>query len=330
MRDLGEWGLLDRLLPPLSKGLSSRVVVRPGDDAAVVRPKSQGPYWLFTTDMLVEGVHFERQWTRGEDLGHKALAVNLSDLAAMGDVTPAFGLVALGITPKTPVDYVESLFKGMQKLAKSFKVEIVGGDTVRADRVVVSVSLWGWTRQRSSLLLRKGARVGDVLMVTGTLGDGAAGLALAKKPDRRLPYPVQTYLLNRLRRPQPRLAMARRLARSGQVSALMDISDGLWQSVQILCRASHVGARVDSHRLPLSGPLRRWSQITHRDAGETALAGGDDYELLFTVPLGAARLFEARGWARPIGEIVSYGKGVQASKTGSRRREPVGFQHFGA
>lgn len=325
---LGEWGLLDRLLPALSRRLPPWVEVGPGDDAAVVSAGPAGRRWVCTTDMLVEGVHFEKRWTSGEDLGHKALAVNLSDLAAMGGVTPAFGVVSLGITSETPVDYVDSIHRGMQRLAKLHRFYILGGDTVRAPRIVISVTALGWTDDKKRLVLRGGARPGDVLLVTGTLGDAAAGLSILTGGGRGVPAGARDVLVRRLRRPQPRLDLARRLTARPGLTGLLDSSDGLWRSVKILCRASRTGARIEAEKLPLSPALRRWALAAGRDPLDAALTGGEDYELVMAARPAAARILAARGWARAVGRIVPASEGLKVYEQGRRRQVPHGFEHF--
>ncbi|HNF58856.1 MAG TPA: thiamine-phosphate kinase, partial [Elusimicrobiota bacterium] len=156
----GEWKWLSALLPGLSRGLSRRVVLGPGDDAALLN--LGGETWAITTDMLVEGVHFRTSWTSGEELGHKALAVNLSDLAAMGDVTPGFGVVSAGFPPQTPVSFLKGFYRGFAALARSTGFDLVGGDTVRADRITVSVTALGKVRPGNRVFRRDAFHPGDV------------------------------------------------------------------------------------------------------------------------------------------------------------------------
>jgi thiamine-monophosphate kinase len=333
MGDVGEWGLLKKLLPRLSKGLSKKVIVGPGDDAALVR--FGGDVLAITTDMLVEGVHFRSAWGGGEDLGHKTLAVNLSDLAAMGDVEPTVGVLSAGLPASTPVTYVADFYRGFSRLARRHGFELVGGDTVRSDRMTFSLTVLG--RVRGRVFKRSGARAGDALMVTGTLGDAGAGLVLLEKSSvtvsgrggksgRGSPTDQGVrFLMNRLLRPTPRLEWARRLAQTGAVTACLDASDGFWKSVTLLSGSSRVGAEVWTERLPVSPALRHWAG----DRAEgMALAGGEDYELVFTARRETARRIESMGFARVVGSIVPAARGVKAYQNGRPREVPSVFEHF--
>jgi thiamine-monophosphate kinase len=323
---LGEWGLLAGILPSLTRGLPPTVDLGPGDDAAVFHAPGEAVRWVLTTDMLVEDVHFRRAWTDGEDLGHKALAVNLSDLAAMGPVRPAVGVVSLGLPPATPVRFIKDFYRGMSRIARRHDFHLVGGDTVRAEKIVVSVAVLGRTRRNADVLTRGGARPGDRILVTGTLGDAAAGLAVLERGGPR--NADERLLARRLRRPAPRLDLAPLIADRPGVTAMMDVSDGLWRSAHILAEAGRVGARLDVERLPISGALRRWSRGRGTDAGTTALVGGEDYELIFTARAPTAERIARRGWARVVGEIRPAVEGVTAFELGQPREVPREFEHF--
>lgn len=321
MGALGEWGFLKKLLPRLSQGVSKRVLLGPGDDAALVRFGRETV--AITTDMLVEGVHFRQAWTPAEDLGHKTLAVNLSDLAAMGDVEPSVGVLSAGVPPAIPASYLDGFYRGFARLARRHGFELVGGDTVRADRLTFSLTALG--RVRGPIFKRSGARVGDALMVTGTLGDAAAGLAFLENKEKKKGTKDLAFLCGRLLRPEPRLVWARSLAKTGGVTACLDSSDGIWRSVAILGEASGVGADVWADRLPLSTALQKWAGDRAEDF---ALVGGEDYELVFTARPASARRIESLGFARVVGEMVPARRGVRALHDGRPREVPPGFEHF--
>lgn len=321
--DWGEWGWLSRLLPGLSRGAPKRVVLGPGDDAALLR--LGGETWAITTDMLVDGVHFRSRWTSGEELGHKTLAVNLSDLAAMGDVAPGFGVLSAGFPPRTPGSFLTGFYRGFRRLADRVGFALVGGDTVRADRITVSLAALGRVRRSDRVFRRDAARAGDLLMVTGTLGDAQAGLAIAERGARPRTAD-ERFLLRRFKRPAPRLDEAARLARAG-VRAGMDVSDGLWRSVRLLAEASGLGAEVWMERLPISGALRRWAG---RSAARRALVGGEDYELLLAASPSIARRAERACGAVVVGRVTPRASGVRAYENNVEREAPAGFEHFGS
>jgi thiamine-monophosphate kinase len=246
-----------------------------GDDAAIW-PATGDTVAVATTDMLVEGIHFRLDWTSAEDLGWKALAVNLSDLAAMG-ARPGRALVSVAIDANRRALVVE-VARGLQSLANRTGTQVVGGDTVRSPGpLVINVALVG-EADHARLLRRDAARVGDLVGVTGTLGAASAGLALLTERGPHLEAALDP-LVAALHRPVPRLAAGAILARLG-VRCAIDISDGLASETHHLARASGVGIEVDLDRLPLAPAAVE--ALGSRRAIEGALSGGEDYELLFT------------------------------------------------
>ncbi|HEY4291539.1 thiamine-phosphate kinase [Luteibacter sp.] len=293
-----------------------------GDDAAVVAVPA-GRELAIAVDTLVEGVHFPVD-TTPVDIGWKALAVNLSDLAAMG-ATPAWALLAL-TTPDGDEAFFDGLARGFAELATPYRLALVGGDTTRGP-LTVTVVVHGFSAPGEALL-RSGARVGDVVMVTGTLGDAAAGLRCLAESDA-LPY---AGLVERLNRPTPRVSAGQALR--GIATACIDVSDGLVADLGHICAASGVGADIDAAMLPRSSAL-----LTHfadADALDFALGGGDDYELCFTVPadrageVGATMARLGCGATR-VGRIVD-GSGVRVFDGNGNVYEPAraGWNHFAA
>jgi thiamine-monophosphate kinase len=270
---------LARRLDPVVDGLGI------GDDAAAWVP-TPGASVVATTDMLVEGVHFRLDWTSPRDLGWKALAVNLSDLAAMG-ATPGRALVSVALLPGQ-AELVEEMYEGLSELARLTGTRIVGGDTVRTTGpLVVNVALFGEAK-RGRLLRRDGAEPGDLLVLTGPVGASAAGLALLLAGDReRLAVPEAAPLLAAHHRPVPRLEAGRTLAGLGLRCAI-DVSDGVASEAWHLARASGVAITLDTDRLPMNAGAV--SLLGETEARRLALSGGEDYELLFTLP--EARLSE--------------------------------------
>ena len=299
-----------------------------GDDAALLAVPA-GQELAVAIDTLVEGVHFPLG-TAPADIGWKALAVNLSDLAAMG-ATPAWALLALTL-PELPAEAqaarVDGLADGFAQLAQAYGVALVGGDTTRGP-FALSVAVHGFVPPGQALH-RGGARTGDLVFVTGTLGDAAAGLqrlALSADPDEEK---RRGFLRARLNRPQPRVAAG--LSLRGRASACIDVSDGLLADLGHLCAASAVGAEIEVERLPLSSALL--GSCDEAAAHDYALAGGDDYELCFTVPPALAGEVQADlarlgcGAAR-IGRIVE-APGVRVRGTEGEWLTPArrGWDHF--
>ncbi|KAB7622758.1 thiamine-phosphate kinase [Alkalilimnicola sp. S0819] len=241
-----------------------------GDDAALVRPRAD---LAMALDTLVAGVHFPLD-APPESIGHKALAVNLSDLAAMG-ARPAWFLLGLTLE-RADSTWLAAFSEGLRGLGRTHGVALVGGDVTRGP-LTLSVQVSGEVPAEQALR-RDGARPGDGIYVSGTLGDAALGLALWQSGQRRGEY--ADWLVERLHRPTPRVALGLRLR--GLASACIDVSDGLYADLGHVLEASGVGARVELARLPLSKPLR--ALVPGAELWDTALCGGDDYELCFTVP----------------------------------------------
>ena len=274
--ELGEIPLIKRivsLLPEIGQGQD--LLLGPGDDTAAWR--SPYPITLSTTDALIQGVHFLSSTISWRDLGWKALAVNLSDIAAMGG-TPTYALVSLDLPPDTEVESVVDFYRGFLDLAARFEVTIAGGNVSRADRVSVHITLMGGLPSES-MLRRSAAKPGDAIAVTGHLGASAAGLRLIKAKKEG---PAAEALLQAHRRPWPRVQEGKSLLQLG-IKAAMDISDGLLSDLGQLCLASKLTARIWADRIPIHPNVR---EVFTRQALRLALAGGEDYELLFSCPPG--------------------------------------------
>lgn len=294
--ELGEFGLIE-LLASIVGTPDTDVLVGIGDDAAAWQ--NDDAIQIATTDALVQDVHFTLETTSWHDLGWKALAVNLSDVAAVGG-TPRHALVALGLPGDTEVDCVTELYQGMRELAELFDVSIVGGDVVAAPLLVLSVAVHG-TAQR--VLTRSAARPGDCIAVTGLLGASSAGLAVLRggvSLDEATAAPLREAHL----KPFPRVREGLVLAQNDVIRAAIDISDGLVGDLSRLCKASGVGARLQPDQVPVHPLVRSAFQADYLDM---ALSGGEDYELLFT---GSAEAVATVKGLMPcpvsvIGEITS-------------------------
>ncbi len=325
LSELGEFGLIGiirEMLSPEGEG----VLMGVGDDAAVI--DCGAPHYLaFTADMLVEGVHFDLSFVDGFSLGYKALTVNLSDLAAVGGEAPSFALISLGLPPDTDVGLVEEIYRGLREAARRYGCSLVGGDTVSSpERLVLSVALLGGVK-RENLVLRKGARVGDAIMVSGYLGESAIGLALLKSgigDEENYPRCVTRHL-----RPEPRIDIGN-LTRSWGASAVIDISDGLLKDLSHICEENGVGARVELSRIPISPEIKTACEELSIDPLPLILGGGEDYELLFTVKTKRAGAIERAGKSYIIGEVVHASEGIRViGVDGKEVKMPTaGYDHF--
>jgi thiamine-monophosphate kinase len=336
LQQIGEFGFIDRIRGPSRDGgcnRPERVVVPIGDDAAAFT-SDPDRLTLLTTDMLVEGVHFLRPAISGLDLGHKALAVNLSDIAAMGG-TPREAFVSLAVPEDCPLAYLEEIYAGLRALAAEHEVNILGGDTTFSRRdLVINVALTGCVAE-NELLRRDGARPGDLIALTGTLGESRAGLHLLQK-GLPLDTPAHQHLLQAHHRPRPHLAEGRFLAASGAVRAAMDVSDGLSSDLGHILDQSGVGALIYANRLPISAPLLDFCRDHGIDPVQHALAGGEDYVLLCTLdPDQSAALAKDYEYTfaaplRVIGEITALqGVAELVAADGSRTPLPAaGWDHF--
>jgi thiamine-monophosphate kinase len=271
--DLGEFGLIDLLAEIVSRGVADpRILLGPGDDAAAWRVGDAT--LLATTDTMVQGVHFTAESTWRE-VGWKALATNLSDIAAMGGV-PQYTLVSLSLPGDTEVDDVVHLCQGMKEVADRFQVTVIGGNISSAPVAVVTLTVIGQA-QAEGILTRSGAVPGDLIAVTGYLGSSAAGLKMLTDHLRFAPQ-TTTSLRKAHLQPWPRIAEGQLLVERG-VRAAIDISDGLVADLGHLCKASQVGAAVKADAIPIHPEVR---VAFPQECLGFALAGGEDYELLFT------------------------------------------------
>lgn len=322
LMDIGEFGFHRRIREILGIP-SADVMVGIGDDAAIVTPKARP--LVVTQDAMVEEIHFQAEWTSAADLAYKALISNLSDLAAKA-AEPAYAVIAMGLRQDTPVCWLDEFYQTLARLRKVWGIEIIGGDTVRSPILFVSIAALGYQIPCQPVRL-DGAQVGDRILITGTLGDAAAGLEIVQQNVHPLDDSDSTFLVQRLLHPTPRLREMRAVLNYAIPSSMTDISDGLARDLPKLCASSRVGARIDSTRLPRSDALNRFSP----SSAAFAWRGGEDYELLFTLPPACTkRLLEEwkteDGSITDIGEIVPASDGIQVQ--GLTREETGGFDHF--
>jgi thiamine-monophosphate kinase len=315
---IGEFELIERYLSRLGAQRDD-VVLGVGDDAALLRPPP-GLELVLAADTIVEGEHFPAGMAP-YDIGHRVLAVNLSDLAAMG-AEPAWALLTLTLSRADP-EWMREFASGLHEIARQHGVALVGGDTT-AGPLTATIAIAGFVPPGQALR-RSGARPGDEIWVSGTPGDAAAGLqVLLGQLDA--PADVLEPLKQRFCRPEPRIGLG--LVLRGIASACIDISDGLAGDLGKLCAASGVGGDIDSTLLPRSAAIR--GAMDPEAARRVALAGGDDYELLFTLPPGtdAAALERAAGIAITRIGLVVEGTGVAVDGEPVEREIGHGFDHF--
>lgn len=286
---------------------TSRVLVGIGDDAAVWQP-SRSHRSVMTSDALVDGVHFTRQTMNSYDAGWRAMAANLSDLAAMG-ARPVLATIALGVPPDATVVQLHELYRGMADAASCDGLAVVGGDITRAPALTIAITAVGEVRP-SRLLLRSGGRGGDALMVTGMLGASRAGLDVARGAVS-LPRELENEALAAHRHPSARVREGRWLSASANVRAAIDCSDGLATDLHRLCAASGCGALVD--RIPIAPSALAAANALGEDPIEYVLAGGEEYELIVAVRARAAEHLADRFRTR---------FGYDLARVGSLRKEP--------
>jgi thiamine-monophosphate kinase len=301
-----------------------------GDDAAVVRPAGADEFWLLTTDMLAEGIDFRLEWATARQLGRKSIAVNLSDLAAMG-ARPRFHTVSLGLPRGVSRRWISQFYRGLTERGHASGTVLVGGDLSDSPGgILISITAVGESAGRK-VLYRSGGRAGDFLYVTGILGRSAAGLGLLRQGCIRPRDRSRREAIRLHREPEPRCETGLWLAQSGFIRCMMDLSDGLSVDLPRLCAASGTGAEVDSGRLPVFSEAAAWGF----DPVALALHGGEDFELLFSVPESKHRLFEARypghfPRATRIGRMVRGSGDVWIHHAGKDRRrlKKLGYDHF--
>lgn len=344
IQDIGEFALIERLteaLGPAGRGAGQGVIRGIGDDAAVLQ-NTPGTRLLAACDLLIEGVHFDLSLTSPYRLGWKALAVNLSDIAAMGG-RPRWALISLGLKPGLTVGFAEEIYAGIAALARMFGVVVVGGDTCSSPASsVIDLCVLGEARQME-IAYRSGAREGDYLLVTGTLGSAAAGLAYLTAGKRQLEGPegAAAELERSQLQPLPRVKEAAVLVQSGQIGAMNDLSDGLASELYEIAQASGCGALIRAERLPISPAVLALGRQLEMDPLQWALYGGEDYELLFTIPGGKGSPLKLRQLSRSlekatgtplsmIGRVFPSSAGVAMIGLEGETKPlfPEGYSHF--
>ncbi len=305
---------------------------RIGDDCAVL-PKDSRTDSVITTDLLVEDIDFRLDWTTPEFLGHKALAVSLSDVAAMG-AKPAWSMVSIGVPEEVwKTDFVEKFYEGYMNLAAKYGIELIGGDVSKTPDKIVVDSFAAGEVKKGKAILRSGAKPGDLVLVTGRLGGAAAGLNLLEIGEK-FETTAHKNLLVRQLTPNPQIEIGRILGEKSLATAMIDLSDGLSSDLAHICRASRTGAKIFAEKIPLESKILDFESqnFESEDKISFALDGGEDFELLFTVnPKKIFQLEKAleNHQISAIGEVTANAEIIELiSNEKSRILEPKGFRHF--
>jgi thiamine-monophosphate kinase len=323
VKDLGEFGLIARIAGRVGPGKDVEIGI--GDDAAATRP-GEGKWMLSASDMLVEGVHFDLSFCDPFSLGRKSLSVNLSDIAAMGG-EPRHFLLSMAIPSNVSVEFVDDFMRGMLARAEEFGITLIGGDTCSSKGgLVISLTVVG-EQSPEKIIRRRGAMPGDIVFVTGYLGDSALGLKMLKN-GMTLNFATEKHL-----DPFPRIREGIALAEAGIPTAMIDISDGLLADLGHILECSGAGARLDLEKIPLSPFFRESCSPLSDESYLLALAGGEDYELLFTAPISAKSGIDAicakSGIpVTAIGEIIAGGDLTVMSGGYPYEISAKGFNHF--
>lgn len=327
--DIGEFGLIELLKKELPENLPA-VVKGIGDDTAVLKINND-QLQLMTTDMLVEGVHFSFDYAKPWQVGAKALNVNISDIVAMGG-TPTFATIAIGIPKETDTELVRGLYKGIGDMACRYNVSVVGGDTVSAPVSVINITLMG-VAEVSKVIYRSGAKPGDAIFVTGSLGGSSAGLYHLQNPGYLSHDDIVQEITELHLVPLPRVIESKLLSEIGTVTSMNDISDGLASELYEIGQASGVGCQVYSEKIPINQGAQTLAGNVGKDALDWAFYGGEDFQLVFTVNKDkvdqTVQYMKSRG--KPlfyIGEITEKSMVIIDSKGNKQPFHPKGYDHF--
>ena len=311
----GEFGLINRIKDRI-RLYSQDVVIGIGEDAAVLKYDKKN-YLIFTTDTLVENVHFSLKYFNPKQIGMKAIEQNVSDIAAMGGL-PKFALVSLSLPNGIDVEFVDALYDGFNEKSKKYKISIVGGDITHSKEIAISISLIGFV-EKGYLTLRSGAKVNDLVFCTGSVGSSSVGLEMLR-------HNLKGESIKKHIGPECRLKLARELAKFG-VNSMIDVSDGVASEVRYICKQSSVGAIIYADEIPISKNALIDSKKLKKDAVDFALYGGEDFELVFTAQknkLNQLKKYDVIA----IGEIVHKKYGIKLVKDGKKLNLGSGFDHF--
>ena len=314
IKHIGEKNLIGNIKKKITL-YSNNVIAGIGDDAAVLKHDKKN-YLIFTTDMLVEDVHFSLKYFTPEQIGMKAVEQNVSDIAAMGGI-PKFAMISLALPKKTDIGFVDKLYNGINKKSRKYEISIVGGNMSGSKKVIVNTAMIGFA-EKKYLALRSNAKKRDLIFCSGNAGASAVGLGLLKQNKKG--KSIKKHL-----EPQSRLDLARRLVKIG-INSMTDVSDGIASEVKNICNESKVGAIIHFDKIPVSKNTIKDSKKIKKNPIDFALYGGEDFELIFTAPKN--KLQKLRKYGTVIGEIVDKKRGITLIKNKKASKLWSGFEHF--
>jgi thiamine-monophosphate kinase len=310
IKDIGEFGLIDKIT---KKPKNKDIVIGIGDDAAVI--KQQKGLQVLTTDCLVEGDHFRREWFSSKQIGMKAIEINVSDVAAMGG-QPKYVLVSLTLPENIDVDFVEDLYSGMWKVCDKYNIEIIGGNMSHCEKIVISITLTGIVN-KNKLGLRNKAKPGDFIFVSNHLGCGHAGLRLFQNKINGFKKVKMKYL-----EPKAQLDFALKFA--SYINAMIDVSDGLAPEIRHICNKSNCGAIIYRENIPIDNDVRIIAKLLNENEYDYALYGGEDFALVYTV--SKDNLNKINGYL--VGEITEDKNIFIRQNNRLKRLTKSGYDHF--
>ncbi|MDR3071641.1 MAG: thiamine-phosphate kinase [Endomicrobium sp.] len=322
---IGEFGLIDIIKNQiLNSKTEKNVTVGLGDDSFCFKLGKQS--LCVTKDLLIENVHFKKEWIMPQTLGQKAIEVNVSDIAAMGNVKPKYTFIGLGVPSTTSEIFIKNLYKGFKKICDKYQILIAGGDTVRADKIVISVTIIGVVCN-DGIVKRSGANAGDLIGITNTFGDAGGGVELLCKYGKKHKYTkYERFLISKQNSPKARLHEAWKISK--YLTSLTDASDGLYVSIELLTKNFCKGADICIDKIPISTALKRVFKDSQKQLN-FMLLGAEDYELVFTVPASEAKILKKLvPQISYIGEVNLSNK-VRYFYNGKEQKiQYLGYKHF--
>jgi thiamine-monophosphate kinase len=310
IKEIGEFGLINRIT---KKPKNKDILVGIGDDAAVVKTKKG--LQVLTTDTLVEGDHFRQEWFSPKQIGMKAIEINVSDIAAMGAI-PKYVLVSLALPKDLDIDFVDNLYEGMWKTCDKYNIEVIGGNMTHSKQIVVSITITGEV-ERKNLTFRNRAKTGDLILVSGYLGNGRAGLRVFQENLKDFEKVKKSYL-------EPKAKLKSALKVASFANSMEDISDGLASELKHICEQSKCGAIIYKDKIPIKNDVRKVAKTLDEDENDYALFGGEDFELVFTV--SKKNLKKVKGFL--VGEITRNKKVMLSYADKIKELTVFGYDHF--